>query len=147
MTEWTDSKINKLKLLWERGVPTAEMGKQLGFSKNAIVGKVHRLGLSNRTSPIKSPVKTKVKKEINLIQKDSSQESSKKVKNIKLNLKDGVSLINLTSTSCCWPLDEVVDGNFHFCGKQVFKNKPYCLEHCIMAYSNITNVEDKGNNN
>ena len=54
MGTWTDKKIEKLKQLWEKGVPTAEIGKRLDFSKNAIVGKVHRLGLSNRNSPIKT---------------------------------------------------------------------------------------------
>ena len=61
MGTWTDKKIEKLKVLWAKGVSTAEIGKRLDFSKNAIVGKVHRLGLSNRNSPIKTS-NTKIEK-------------------------------------------------------------------------------------
>ncbi len=50
---WTDEMIAELKKLWQEGVTTGEIGKRLNVSKNSIVGKVHRLGLSGRPSPIK----------------------------------------------------------------------------------------------
>lgn len=50
---WTDEMVEELKKLWKEGVTTGEIGKRLGVSKNSIVGKVHRLGLSGRPSPIK----------------------------------------------------------------------------------------------
>ena len=171
MGTWTDKKIEKLKILWEKGIPTAEIGKRLDFSKNAIVGKVHRLGLSNRNSPIKtsssSVEKTKsvatkkiqeektqhskktkvyqekiekkesvIKTEIKLkpVQKNESQKNTEVVKSKKTS-SEGVSLIELTSDRCCWPVDDANSDEFHFCGKKVFKNKPYCLEHCAMAYT------------
>lgn len=164
MSNWTDKKIEKLKKLWEKGLSTAEIGKKLDFSKNAIVGKVHRLGLSNRTSPIKStpkivkkntevlsetktkssvkktlkPVETSlktVKKEPSYVAKNESANISKvSLKNKKTS--SGLSLLELTSDLCCWPIDDINSENFHFCGKKVFKNKPYCLEHCAIAYTN-----------
>ncbi|MGN0929505.1 MAG: GcrA family cell cycle regulator [Alphaproteobacteria bacterium] len=164
MSNWTDKKIEKLKKLWEKGLSTAEIGKKLDFSKNAIVGKVHRLGLSNRTSPIKSSPKTvkknteilsetktkntskNVAKSIDNSQKTAKKEPSRVVKNesvkvSKVSLKNkkttaGLSLLELTSDLCCWPIDDINSENFHFCGKKVFKNKPYCLEHCAIAYTN-----------
>lgn len=51
---WTDKKINELKKLWGKGLTTAEIGKKLNVSKNAVVGKAHRLGLKSRPSPIKN---------------------------------------------------------------------------------------------
>ena len=164
MSNWTDKKIERLKKLWEKGLSTAEIGKKLDFSKNAIVGKVHRLGLSNRTSPIKTSSQT-VKKEVknsvetkvkNVVKKttkslETSPKSQKKenlqiqknesVKVSKVSLKNkkasaGLSLLELTSDLCCWPIDDINSENFHFCGKKVFKNKPYCLEHCAIAYTN-----------
>lgn len=95
---WTDAMVEKLKELWSQGVTTGEIGKRLGISKNSIVGKVHRLGLEGRPSPIKkssdetpavkdkktskkaekkvqeAPIKTEVKKE-------KSPVSTKKEKN------------------------------------------------------------------
>ena len=50
---WTDQMVEDLKIMWQQGLTTAEIGKRLGVSKNSIVGKVHRLGLSGRPSPIK----------------------------------------------------------------------------------------------
>ena len=51
---WTPEKIKSLKKLWQKGKSTIEIGKALGISKNAVVGKVHRLELAARPSPIKS---------------------------------------------------------------------------------------------
>ncbi len=50
---WTDEMVEELKRLWAEGVTTGEIGRRLNISKNSIVGKVHRLGLSGRPSPIK----------------------------------------------------------------------------------------------
>lgn len=50
---WTDEMVDDLRTMWKQGMTTAEIGKKLGVSKNSIVGKVHRLGLSGRPSPIK----------------------------------------------------------------------------------------------
>ncbi len=179
MSVWTDKKIEKLKVLWDKGIPTAEIGKKLGFSKNAIVGKVHRLGLSNRNSPIKtssSLVKKDVVKNVEKIKNVSKEKSQKHIiehlenaekieentksvvsknesikktssllKNQKKKNGEGVSLLELTSDICCWPIDEVNSENFHFCGKKVFKNRPYCLEHCAIAYINTTSQSEDHN--
>ena len=58
---WTDEMVETLKKLWDEGVTTGEIGRRLGISKNSIVGKVHRLGLSGRPSPIKKKSDTSTK--------------------------------------------------------------------------------------
>lgn len=50
---WTEQMVEDLKKMWHEGLTTGEIGKRLGVSKNSIVGKVHRLQLSGRPSPIK----------------------------------------------------------------------------------------------
>lgn len=50
---WTDKMVEDLRRMWKEGLTTGEIGRRLGVSKNSIVGKVHRLGLSGRPSPIK----------------------------------------------------------------------------------------------
>jgi GcrA cell cycle regulator len=170
MTEWTDKKIEKLKKLWEKGLSTAEIGKKLDFSKNAIVGKVHRLGLSNRGSPIKNahaaeagtqkplplkkPEKEQLKKPIKA-EKTKGKESFRLTKNESAAEEKvrspgkrggtlGVSLLDLTLDMCCWPIEDPGSENFRFCGRKVYKNKPYCLEHCAVAYTNSsTPMEEK----
>ncbi|NHO32530.1 GcrA family cell cycle regulator [Acetobacter fallax] len=51
--EWTDETIARLKALWQEGLSTAEIGRQIGITKNAVVGKAHRLSLPARPSPIR----------------------------------------------------------------------------------------------
>ncbi len=50
--EWTEESIRLLTAFWADGLSTAEIGRRLGISKNAVVGKAHRLELSARPSPI-----------------------------------------------------------------------------------------------
>ena len=54
-TTWTDAVISDLRRLWDEGHSTAEIGRRLSVTKNAVVGKVHRLHLPNRPSPISRP--------------------------------------------------------------------------------------------
>lgn len=54
-TIWTPELIERLGALWAQGLSTAEIGRSLGISKNAVIGKAHRLGLTARPSPLKSP--------------------------------------------------------------------------------------------
>lgn len=172
MVVWTDKKIEKLKALWEKGITTAEIGKKLNCSKNAICGKANRLGLEKRNSPIKisdSKLRKEVvkkvenrtakiaekntipnKKSVEIVEKsdlknklvsvknESQKFTASQSKDKKKIAQEGVSLYDLTSDRCCWPIDDVNSDNFHFCGKKVFKNKPYCLEHCAIAYTNTS---------
>lgn len=68
---WTDEMVEQLKKMWKDGLTTGEIGKRLNVSKNSIVGKVHRLGLSGRPSPIK-------KKEDAALQKPSAEKPVEK---------------------------------------------------------------------
>ncbi|WP_372918776.1 GcrA family cell cycle regulator [Sandarakinorhabdus sp.] len=51
--EWTDDLVAKLRTLWASGMPVAQIGREMKISKNAVAGKVHRLDLPGRPSPIK----------------------------------------------------------------------------------------------
>ena len=50
---WTEEKVSQLRELWDQGLPTSQIGRVLDFTKNAVVGKAHRIGLERRPSPIK----------------------------------------------------------------------------------------------
>ena len=115
---WTDDKIKKLKKLWQAEKPTAEIAKVLGMSKNSIIGKVHRLNLKTRPSPIKPDVKKKAK-------------PVAKVTTGKIHLTD------LKMNTCRWPIGDPKDEDFCFCGQQTVMGKPYCLKHCQEAYLNM----------
>jgi GcrA cell cycle regulator len=112
---WNDEKIGRLKKLWSEGLTTGEIGKRLGVSKNAVVGKAHRLGLKGRPSPIKrQDVKTPT--------------AAKKPETRIFTLTD------LSAQTCRWPIGDPKHEDFRFCGKPVIAGKPYCGEHCATAY-------------
>ncbi|MDG2319548.1 MAG: GcrA family cell cycle regulator [Rhodospirillaceae bacterium] len=109
---WTDDRIAKLKKLWSEGLTTGEIGKRLGVSKNAVVGKAHRLALKSRPSPIRrAGVKPEPKEETRVY-----------------------TLADLNSQTCRWPHGDPKEDNFHFCGNPILHGKPYCLDHCAAAY-------------
>ena len=49
---WDEDKLNKLRKLWDDGLPITKIGNEIGVSRNAIAGKAHRMGLPKRNSPI-----------------------------------------------------------------------------------------------
>jgi len=126
---WTDEKIEQLKELWDQGLSTAEIGRELGVSKNAVVGKSHRLGLKPRPSPIsgKAPEKAPKPKP-----KPKVKESS------RIN-----DVIDLGPQMCRWPFGDPGDDDFHFCGKTSVQGKPYCEEHCASAYVTKSSSRDR----
>ncbi len=79
--EWTDETIARLKALWQEGLSTAEIGRQLGITKNAVVGKAHRLGLPARPSPIRrQDGKTAAKKTAETGEQTKTSSSRRSVK-------------------------------------------------------------------
>jgi GcrA cell cycle regulator len=104
---WTKTLVEKLSKLWGQGVSARDIATKLGdISRNAVIGKANRLGLSKKLS---SEDKT-IKKEIN---------ASSLVPNMN---------------GCKWPIGHPGDNDFYFCGKPVIPGKPYCGEHCLVAY-------------
>ena len=105
---WTKKKVDKLTKLWDKGVSARDIALKLGdVSRNAVIGKANRLGLSK-------------KKKI-------------QINNDKNKIID-ISLLVPNMSGCKWPIGHPGDPDFYFCGKPVHPGKPYCLEHCAVAY-------------
>ena len=142
--EWTPERIKVLIGLWEEGLPTSEIGRRLGVTKNAVVGKVHRLGLKKRQSPIRQSAGTssqpKKAKKAPPAQPTTAQPQSAPV---KLPTGDVVRLEELTAQMCCWPEGEPGTPEFHFCGQPAVPEKPYCEEHCARAYVKVSKDKKK----
>lgn len=153
--EWTPERTNALMALWDEGLSTAEIGRRLGVTKNAVVGKVHRLGLPKRGSPINqertrtprtstprapaqrraapAAVHTKPKSAVPAVVVPVAPRKPAKL----------VSLSGLTSDMCSWPIGDPTSEDFAFCGHEAVPGKPYCLEHCGMAYVKVSRDRSK----
>ena len=104
---WTEERLKTLRALWKDGFSVNEIGRRMGVSKNAVVGKVHRLGLPKRPSPL----------------------PRKKAEPEKL-----LTLANLGPEQCRWPLGEWKERAVAFCGEPIVMGMPYCLTHCRKSY-------------
>ena len=138
---WDDNNVSKLRELWDQGLPTAQIGKLLGFTKNAVVGKAHRIGLERRPSPIRrTTVKPDRKKARSpIIPKLNFEVKKDEVKETLVHQQTFQPLVkNLFTKSvkrgCEWPEGHPDESDFKFCGKERFEDKPYCIDHCAVAY-------------
>ena len=141
---WNDSNVARLRELWDQGLPTAQIGKLLGFTKNAVVGKAHRIGLERRPSPIRrtaikpdrkkarSPIVPKLKFENSEETKEEIKEEIKIQHNFQPVVKNHIT--NNAKRGCEWPDGHPDESDFQFCGQERFEDKPYCLNHCASAY-------------
>ena len=138
---WDDNNVSKLRELWDQGLPTAQIGKLLGFTKNAVVGKAHRIGLERRPSPIRrtsvkpdrkkarSPIIPKLNFEVT---KDEVKEKVAPRQNFQPVVKN--LFTKSVKRGCEWPEGHPDESDFKFCGKERFEDKPYCIDHCAVAY-------------
>ena len=137
---WNDSNVARLRELWDQGLPTAQIGKLLGFTKNAVVGKAHRIGLERRPSPIRrTAVKPDRKKARSPVMPKLNFESTKELESVNTESTVFQPVVKNLFTAapkrgCEWPKGHPDEADFHFCGKDRFEDKPYCLDHCEVAY-------------
>jgi GcrA cell cycle regulator len=138
---WNDDNVARLKELWDQGLPTAQIGKLLDFTKNAVVGKAHRIGLERRPSPIRrtaaKPDRKKARSPIMPILNFESQNTETiQTPSVSQNFQPSVKNIfsSVTKRGCEWPEGHPEELEFHFCNKERFEDKPYCINHCTIAY-------------
>ena len=126
---WTDDRVEKLRELWDKGLSASQIAKELaeGVTRNAVIGKAHRMGLASRPSPVKSdPAKRAAA---------AAKKKNEKKPPAKSAPSSGkVTILDLTESMCKWPIGHPGETNFHFCGKPSQPTFPYCATHCVEAY-------------
>lgn len=133
---WTDDRVNLLKQLWGEGKTAAEIAKELGdgVTRNAVIGKAHRLKLSSRVSPIQQNNKPKRQKS------DRPPRAPKRSnKSIPIFKGKEIPMEELRDKMCRWPNGDPQDReNFSFCGCEQVEGLPYCATHAQIAYQTST---------
>lgn len=127
---WTDERVSLLKQLWGEGKTAAEIAKVLGdgITRNAVIGKAHRLKLSSRLSPIQQNTSKKVKTDVN---PPRAPRPAIKLPEFK---GKGVKMVDLNAQMCRWPNGDPQDENFNFCGCDSVPGLAYCADHARVAY-------------
>ncbi len=137
-TTWTDAAITSLRRLWDEGHATAEIGRRLGMTKNAVIGKAHRLELPRRPSPIpqgERPARHPAPrpKAAPSVQVPPAAAIQAAPAPPPPPIAAAPSKRRF-SQPCCWPLGEPGRPGFRFCDAVADGGKPYCEEHRALAY-------------
>ena len=161
--DWTADAVARLQAFWQDGHSTAEIGRRMGISKNAVVGKAHRLGLPPRPSPIRGKgTGSTPRPPVPARTRSPGQPPSRPVADSlpperppcppaalqapptradppppppALAEPEGPALpCPALRQPCCWPIGEPGRPGFRFCDGDAMPRKPYCAEHAGTAY-------------
>tara|TARA_B100000780_G_scaffold228506_1_gene167902 strand:- start:1057 stop:1554 length:498 start_codon:yes stop_codon:yes gene_type:complete len=136
---WNEEKVTKLKELWGKGNTASQIAEIIGgLSRNAIIGKAHRLNLSSK---IKARNSTSHQSYQNGSEEnDIKQKKEKKIKFKSLIIENDFEpenpkkLEELDESSCKWPVGHPEEKKFYFCGRSSLKDFSYCKLHLLYAY-------------
>ena len=148
---WTDERVESLKKLWLDGISASQIAKQLGgVTRNAVIGKVHRLGLSGRATPSQParpvfkaprpprPVSTAPAMPRRVAAPAPIAAAPAVVAETPLPVlveeRGSATVLTLGAHMCKWPIGDPSTDEFTFCGKRSGDEGPYCVEHARVAY-------------
>ena len=144
---WTPEKVEKLKELWGKGQTASQIAEIIGgLSRNAIIGKAHRLNLSAK---IRARSSTNNQNYYN--PNSESENSQKRVKKSKFKSliiekdfepENPRQLEDLTEEVCKWPIGHPDEDSFYFCGRNSLKEFSYCKLHILYAFQPKGKKED-----
>jgi GcrA cell cycle regulator len=140
---WTDERVETLRKLWLDGLSASQIAKQLGgVTRNAVIGKVHRLGLSGRATP-SQPTRPTFKAPRPPRPVVSQPSARRMIDHAPAPLPRPVTYVEEPGTAtvltlgahmCKWPIGDPATDNFTFCGRRSASEGPYCVEHARIAY-------------
>jgi GcrA cell cycle regulator len=148
---WDDTRIEQLKKLWSEGLSASQIAGELGgVTRNAVIGKVHRLGLSGRAKSkpaavtrvrqkvVKAPLRaTQVVTRGNLAMVemvDATPVVMAQRDNVVVPMSRKISIMELREGVCRWPIGDPMHADFAYCGGDCTVGKTYCEAHSRMAY-------------
>lgn len=137
---WNEEKVNKLKELWGKGNTASQIAEIIGgISRNAVIGKAHRLNLSakikTRTATSNQNFDNSLKDNQEIHQKRGRKSKFKSLIIEKdFEPENPKQLEELDESSCKWPIGHPDEKSFYFCGRSSLKDFSYCKLHLLYAY-------------
>lgn len=154
--EWTEERVEQLKTLWNGGMSASQVANEMacGFTRNAIIGKVHRLKLerrSNGTATFSAGVRARKAKAHgnrnqpkvqNIVASIQARREAPGIEPVPLpvtpELKPTIdSVLGLTAHACKWPIGDPKLPGFGFCGRNPKEDSPYCERHHIRGHLRV----------
>lgn len=150
---WTDERVDRLKRLWLEGQSASQIAKDLGgVTRNAVIGKVHRLGLSGRATPSQPsrptfkaarparPAASAPRRPLELVRPQPAAVAAAEPATVEPEAvvhpeaPGSATVLTLGAHMCKWPIGDPAKDTFTFCGRRASDERPYCAEHARLAY-------------
>ena len=144
---WTPERESKLRELWKKGHTASQIASILtGTTRNAVIGKAHRLNLEARTTSKKTSGTPKTKTESHTEVKQEKLSRKARFRSLLLDKnfepENPKKLEELTDTTCRWPIGHPYEKGFYFCGRTPMEKFPYCKLHVLYAFQPKNAKED-----
>jgi GcrA cell cycle regulator len=157
MMGWTDDRVELLKKLWSDGLSASQIAAELGgITRNAVIGKVHRLGLSGRAkSPASAAPRTRKARSAGNMMRVARPiirgntalvyefEPEHEPELLEIPAGQRKTILQLNEQTCRWPVGDPGSPDFFFCGGESAHELPYCTYHSRIAYQPPDRRRDK----
>jgi len=136
---WNEEKVNKLKELWGKGSTASQIAEIIGgISRNAVIGKAHRLNLSakikTRAATSNESYESSIEEKNNKYKKGRKNKFRSLIIEKDFEPENPKQLEELDENSCKWPIGHPNEESFYFCGRSSLKDFSYCKLHLLYAY-------------
>ena len=144
---WTDEKVAKLKELWGKGNTASQIAEIIGgLSRNAVIGKAHRLNLSakikTRTATSSQNFENSIEEKQNKTRRGRRSKFKSLIIEKDFEPENPKQLEELDENSCKWPIGHPDEKEFYFCSRSSLKDFSYCKLHLLYAYQPKGKKED-----
>jgi len=143
---WTPERENKLRKLWKKGHTASQIAAMIGdTTRNAVIGKAHRLNLQARNVSKKLTSKTKQENNVSIKEERLSKKARFRALLLDKNFEseNPKNLEELTDKTCRYPIGHPSEvSSFYFCGRKPFEKEVYCRLHLMLCFQPKNAVQD-----